>query len=299
MWIKWHPVDWLHSTCRDELTPAERATFQDYVCMASIREPLGEFRVSSLEALARQLNTPINIIESTNKKCVNAKRIIVEKKENEYVFKIIKYYVYQSLSPYKEKNVNKKTKKKGKKFTKSHTRDRVETEKRRDRKDKERKHIIDYFNEMTGQKRGYLCNETNKMINGRLNNGKTFEDFKHVIDTKTSQWLHDEKMRRYLRPSTLFREGNFEDYLNEPYENPREKKLNKKEAELKVGKAPHREKSKEEIKREEAIEAKRKELLEKCKTDIEKARKEKNVDRLEEIDNYIKTEVAKFSLREV
>jgi len=85
----------------------------------------------------------------------------------------------------------------------------------------QRKAIIDYFNKTTGQKRSYTCDETNKLINGRLDEGKTLKDFKHVIDTKTVQWLNDSKMRKFIRPSTLFRPGNFEDYLNEPYENPK------------------------------------------------------------------------------
>jgi len=56
-WIKWYPTDWLHSTCRDDLSAAERATFQDYVCLASLRDPVGQFKVSSWDAIARQLNT--------------------------------------------------------------------------------------------------------------------------------------------------------------------------------------------------------------------------------------------------
>jgi uncharacterized phage protein (TIGR02220 family) len=79
--------------------------------------------------------------------------------------------------------------------------------------------ILDYFNQVTGQKR--KSEEAKRLIRGRLAEGRTFEDFKHVIDTKTAQWIRDVKMRKYLRPSTLFREGNFEDYLNEPYQDPK------------------------------------------------------------------------------
>lgn len=88
-----------------------------------------------------------------------------------------------------------------------------------------RKQIIDYFNETTNQKRSYNCKEINNFINGRLNEGRTLEDFKHVIDTKATQWKNNPKMRAFLRPSTLFRPGHFEDYLNEPYEDPRKKVL--------------------------------------------------------------------------
>lgn len=85
------------------------------------------------------------------------------------------------------------------------------------------KKIIEYFNETTGQKRTLSCKETNDLISGRLNEGRTFDDFKHVIDTKTAQWRNDSKMRAFIRPSTLFRPGNFEDYLNEPYQDPKQK----------------------------------------------------------------------------
>ena len=88
-----------------------------------------------------------------------------------------------------------------------------------------RKQIIDHFNEITNQKRSYTCDGTNKLIIGRLSEGRTIDDFKHVIDTKTTQWLNDSKMAKFLRPSTLFRPGNFEDYLNEIYEDPRKKVL--------------------------------------------------------------------------
>jgi uncharacterized phage protein (TIGR02220 family) len=78
--------------------------------------------------------------------------------------------------------------------------------------------VLEYFNKTTGQKR--KSEEAKRLIRGRITEGRTFEDFKHVIDTKTAQWIRDVKMRKYLRPSTLFREGNFEDYLNEPYQDP-------------------------------------------------------------------------------
>lgn len=87
-----------------------------------------------------------------------------------------------------------------------------------------RKKIILYFNETTGQNRKLNVKETNDFINGRLNDGRIFDDFKHVIDTKTAQWKGDSKMQRFIRPSTLFRPGNFEDYLMEPYLDPRLKK---------------------------------------------------------------------------
>lgn len=54
--------------------------------------------------------------------------------------------------------------------------------------------------------------EATKLIRGRFRDGYTMDDFFKVIDAKSAQWLHDEKMSKYLRPQTLF--GNkFESYL--------------------------------------------------------------------------------------
>jgi len=51
-------------------------------------------------------------------------------------------------------------------------------------------------------------------IKARFNEGRTTDDFIHVIDIKCAKWLSDPKMIDFLRPETLF--GNkFESYLNE------------------------------------------------------------------------------------
>ena len=74
------------------------------------------------------------------------------------------------------------------------------------------KDVIDYLNEKTGK--NYKPVETNnKLIRARYKEGYTLEDFKAVIDYKTSKWKGTE-WEKYLRPSTLF--GNkFETYVNE------------------------------------------------------------------------------------
>jgi len=55
--------------------------------------------------------------------------------------------------------------------------------------------------------------ETVRLINARIKEGYTLENFETVIKHKTREWLHDSVMKQYLRPITLF--GNkFEGYLN-------------------------------------------------------------------------------------
>lgn len=74
--------------------------------------------------------------------------------------------------------------------------------------------IIQYLNQQTKKEfRNTKANQT--LINGRLKDGFSVDDFKTVIDIKTSEWLNDPKMNEYLRPKTLFSPSNFEGYLNQ------------------------------------------------------------------------------------
>lgn len=76
------------------------------------------------------------------------------------------------------------------------------------------KDILSYLNEKTG-KHLKLTDSVKKLINGRLNEGFTLDDFKKVIDTKVQKWGRDANMKQYLRPSTLFSATHFQEYLNE------------------------------------------------------------------------------------
>lgn len=56
--------------------------------------------------------------------------------------------------------------------------------------------------------------KTKSLINARLNEGFTEEDFYTVIEVKCNEWLSDKDMNQYLRPETLFG-TKFEGYLNQ------------------------------------------------------------------------------------
>lgn len=76
------------------------------------------------------------------------------------------------------------------------------------------KYIIDYLNKKTSKNFKSTSKKTKTLINARINEGFSVEDFKTVINNKTTEWLNDKKMEKYLRPETLF--GNkFESYLNQ------------------------------------------------------------------------------------
>ena len=74
--------------------------------------------------------------------------------------------------------------------------------------------IIDYLNEKTGKHYRSSTPKTKTLINARLKEGFTLEDFKQVIDNKVNEWINDKKMNQYLRPETLFG-TKFEGYLNQ------------------------------------------------------------------------------------
>ena len=76
------------------------------------------------------------------------------------------------------------------------------------------KTIITYLNEKAGTSYKPTTKKTKEVIQARINEGFTIEDFKTVIDKKCSDWLNSE-FEQYLRPSTLFG-TKFESYLNSP-----------------------------------------------------------------------------------
>ena len=75
------------------------------------------------------------------------------------------------------------------------------------------KEIVSYLNEKVGKNYKSTSKQIRRLIDARLNDGFTLEDFKAVIDIKCGHWLRDAKMNEYLRPSTLFG-TKFEEYLN-------------------------------------------------------------------------------------
>ncbi|MEY2195722.1 conserved phage C-terminal domain-containing protein [Neobacillus sp. BF23-41] len=74
--------------------------------------------------------------------------------------------------------------------------------------------IIHYLNEKTRMDYKPSTYKTQELIKARLNEVFTVEDFKKAIDSKTTEWLSNPRMSKYLRPTTLFG-SKFESYLNQ------------------------------------------------------------------------------------
>lgn len=74
--------------------------------------------------------------------------------------------------------------------------------------------IVTYLNDRCNTKYSVKTKSTIHHIKGRLDEGKTVDDFITVIDKKCDEWLGTE-YEKYLTPDTLFRPSNFERYLNQ------------------------------------------------------------------------------------
>jgi uncharacterized phage protein (TIGR02220 family) len=72
---------------------------------------------------------------------------------------------------------------------------------------------ISYLNLKTGAFYKDTTPKTRELIDSRVKEGFTLEDFKKVIDNMTGKWGLDPKMKQFLRPHTLFG-TKFEGYLN-------------------------------------------------------------------------------------
>jgi len=103
-WIKWYPVQWLHSTARDEMSVEERATFHDFVCLAAVSSIPGQFKFVNAESLSRQLNTDVKIIEKTLNCCKNKNRLKITKTKEGFVCRITKWHIYQPVTEMKGVN---------------------------------------------------------------------------------------------------------------------------------------------------------------------------------------------------
>lgn len=74
--------------------------------------------------------------------------------------------------------------------------------------------ILNYLNSVTQSKFRPIKSNLSK-ISALFKAGFTTEEMMEVIQLKTVQWKNNPVMAGYLCPTTLFRESNFEKYVNE------------------------------------------------------------------------------------
>ena len=129
------------------------------------------------------------------------------------ILTIVNYNDYQDTES--DKKVIKKYKNSDKKVIKNTNKnEKKEKNDKNDKKEDIYVPIIDYLNSKADKKYQTSTKKTHSLIDARINEGFTLEDFYKVIDNKVSEWKGDKSMDKFLRPETLF--GNkFEGYLNQ------------------------------------------------------------------------------------
>lgn len=80
---------------------------------------------------------------------------------------------------------------------------------------------LEAFNEITGKQELYLSPEAFMGLRRIQDSGRTIEDVRAVVKAKHAEWADDDKMRRWIRPQTLFG-GNFESYLSDALQQVKE-----------------------------------------------------------------------------
>ena len=74
--------------------------------------------------------------------------------------------------------------------------------------------VVEHLNSRLGTRFSPKTRQTRESISARLSDGYTVKDMCDVVDSKADEWASDPKMSKYLNPTTLFRPGNFERYVN-------------------------------------------------------------------------------------
>ena len=73
---------------------------------------------------------------------------------------------------------------------------------------------IDYLNLKANKNFTYTKGNL-KEINAQIKKGFGEQEFAYVIDIKISEWSNNPDMNKNLNPVTLFRDSNFDRYLNQ------------------------------------------------------------------------------------
>ena len=74
--------------------------------------------------------------------------------------------------------------------------------------------VVAHLNAACGTSFRASSARTRQLVRARMADGFSAGDLNAAVDHMAARWLHDERMRRYLRPETLFSASKFEGYLN-------------------------------------------------------------------------------------
>lgn len=179
---------------------------------------MGE-RHTSEEKLAARWGVSRNTVRKFLNLLVKDDMISIKKsRQNGTTYKVRNYNVYQGFSEEKKQQTEQRTE--------QQKDNGVNNELNINKNDKEGKNeknvknkeiyssVVAHLNEAAGTSFKESSKATQRLIDARLKEKFTEEDFKQVIDKKVAEWKGNPKMEQYLRPNTLFG-TKFESYLNQ------------------------------------------------------------------------------------
>lgn len=74
---------------------------------------------------------------------------------------------------------------------------------------------IEFLNLKAGTRFSTATKKYRDLLDVIFKEGYTIRDIKDVVIVKTEEWQNDARMKRYLRPSTLFNRNKFDEYMEQ------------------------------------------------------------------------------------
>lgn len=168
----------------------------------------GQF-ISSYPKLSQETGLTIAQVRTALKRLISTGDITHKATSRYGLFTVINYDKYQA---YDSQNDSQTT------VTQQADDSQIATTKNNKKEKKDNsdacKEVIEYLNLKSGKAFTPTNAMTVKHISGRLNDGYTIDDMKKVIDIKVNEWKNTD-YEKYIRPDTLFRPTNFENYVNQ------------------------------------------------------------------------------------
>lgn len=153
-------------------------------------------------------------------KLVEEERLEIEETELGTLFTVVNYDRYQVLDNYKKEHGTALEQRENTNETPKEQRENNKKYVEKEKKVKNEKNkdiyspVVNYLNEKAGTNFKASSKATQRLIDARLNEKFSEDDFKKVIDNKVNDWSSKPDMIQYLRPTTLFG-TKFEGYLNQ------------------------------------------------------------------------------------
>jgi len=176
---------------------------KDFKCVVGYQEVIlqpGEF-VFGLKVAAEETNISIQSLRTCIAHLKKYKNLTIKSTNKFSIISIVNWETYQQEKTATNKQTNKPLTN-----NQQHTRTK-------EHKKNIYTPVINHLNLKTGAKYLPATKKTQSLISARQQEGFVLEDFITVIDVKCSEWLNDSKMKKFLRPETLFG-TKFESYLN-------------------------------------------------------------------------------------